>query len=1089
MKNFHTFYLIIALFLGLVVIPGQTAAQDDCNLSGYITFTQGGWGSPSNSNPGKIRDTYFSSAFPNGLLIGTKYTLKLTSAGAVMNFLPQGGTASAFTQNYINPTDKLNILAGQMVAMTLSMEINKTGHFGPVTPKLEELVITSGSFKGMTVKELWTLINKALGGETVPYTLSQLNDAATSFNENFDNGTVNRKFLSCPAAKASLGDLVWFDTNHNGIQDSGEKGVADVTVELHDCSTGNLLATTKTNSNGIYSFTNLNPGSYYVKVIAPQNYVISPANQGTDDAADSDINQAGQTSCVTLTAGENNITLDAGIYTVENVDLSIEKSSSKTNPVLGEEFNYTIKVKNNGPGNASNVSASDPLPNGITFVSYSATQGSYNNTTGLWTVGSLANGASATLTITVKINYSQVNNSTVDLGPAKGFNLFVLEDLTQPSSDTEGKVAVGGDAYLSGYSVGDKLNGFSGDVLIVDHKLTYVSGSVYNGNVVYGSSTNLPQLSVSIVDGILDQGHPINFAGAKSYLLGLSSSLSNYTSNGSASIEYGGITLNGSDPYLNVFSVKGSDLSAANNVEINAPNGSVVVVNINGSEVKWSGGLTINGTTNAFTLFNFFEASKLKISGIDVRGTILAPQADLDFPAGLISGQAIVKSMTGTGQFNNILFLGNIPVVPKITNIATIISGAYNDAVPGNNTSSAQVTAVFTKDNGSTGNNGNNTGSENWQNVYSFGNGEIIYTMLYNGSDVYAGTWGGHIHKSTDGGKTWTAFSQGLKSSYVWSLLFHNGVLYASTEKGVFSFNGTEWKSAALDGKDVHALISHNGVLYAGTWGKGVFKSADNGKTWTEIGKDVFAAIGIQSLYFDNSGKLYVGTASIGIYRTEDFGITFTKMNMPYDCIWSVGGSAGYLYAGTYGGGIYRSADGIAWTKLSSSPSDYIYSVAVDGLGRLYASSWTNGVFTSSDNGNTWVPLGLGGMGVTSVAVNPSTPVVIAGTKNGEVFFTVNKVSGVENKSGMPADYSLGQNYPNPFNPATSIEFSVPVSGSYTLKVYDVNGRETAVLVSGHMNAGSYKATFNSNGLASGVYLYRLSGENVNLTKKMVLMK
>ena len=96
----------------------------------------------------------------------------------------------------------------------------------------------------------------------------------------------------------------------------------------------------------------------------------------------------------------------------------------------------------------------------------------------------------------------------------------------------------------------------------------------------------------------------------------------------------------------------------------------------------------------------------------------------------------------------------------------------------------------------------------------------------------------------------------------------------------------------------------------------------------------------------------------------------------------------------------------------------------------------------------------------------------------------------VRSNSGfVVSDFHLAQNYPNPFNPATKIEFSVPRSGSYTLKVYNSLGQEVAALLNGEIKAGSYTADFNASGLASGLYIYRLSGQGINMAKKMVLMK
>jgi hypothetical protein len=89
----------------------------------------------------------------------------------------------------------------------------------------------------------------------------------------------------------------------------------------------------------------------------------------------------------------------------------------------------------------------------------------------------------------------------------------------------------------------------------------------------------------------------------------------------------------------------------------------------------------------------------------------------------------------------------------------------------------------------------------------------------------------------------------------------------------------------------------------------------------------------------------------------------------------------------------------------------------------------------------------------------------------------------------IPLTYWLEQNYPNPFNPSTRISFSVRGSGFVSLKVYDVLGREVRTLVNEDLQPGSYEVTFNADGLASGVYLYRLRAGTFTQTKRMVLLR
>ncbi len=93
------------------------------------------------------------------------------------------------------------------------------------------------------------------------------------------------------------------------------------------------------------------------------------------------------------------------------------------------------------------------------------------------------------------------------------------------------------------------------------------------------------------------------------------------------------------------------------------------------------------------------------------------------------------------------------------------------------------------------------------------------------------------------------------------------------------------------------------------------------------------------------------------------------------------------------------------------------------------------------------------------------------------------------NETEMPKEYALFNNYPNPFNPVTTITYQLPKSGSVTLKIFDVLGREVKTLVNEQKEMGRYTVTFNASSFASGMYVYQLRANDFISTKKMLLLK
>lgn len=112
------------------------------------------------------------------------------------------------------------------------------------------------------------------------------------------------------------------------------------------------------------------------------------------------------------------------------------------------------------------------------------------------------------------------------------------------------------------------------------------------------------------------------------------------------------------------------------------------------------------------------------------------------------------------------------------------------------------------------------------------------------------------------------------------------------------------------------------------------------------------------------------------------------------------------------------------------------------------------------------------------------------GTGNGiELVQLTGNVTSVQQNNKIPDGYKLDQNYPNPFNPTTIIQYQIPKEGYVTIKLYDVLGKELKNLVNEQKRAGYYSFNFNANGLASGVYIYKIISNNFMQSKKMVLLR
>lgn len=103
-------------------------------------------------------------------------------------------------------------------------------------------------------------------------------------------------------------------------------------------------------------------------------------------------------------------------------------------------------------------------------------------------------------------------------------------------------------------------------------------------------------------------------------------------------------------------------------------------------------------------------------------------------------------------------------------------------------------------------------------------------------------------------------------------------------------------------------------------------------------------------------------------------------------------------------------------------------------------------------------------------------------------------VTNIKRISTLPTGFDLQQNYPNPFNPSTTISYSLDKPGRARLEIFDITGRRVRTMVDKYSAAGSYSVIWDGNdgagaGVASGVYVYRLTHAGTTISKKMQLVK
>lgn len=207
----------------------------------------------------------------------------------------------------------------------------------------------------------------------------------------------------------------------------------------------------------------------------------------------------------------------------------------------------------------------------------------------------------------------------------------------------------------------------------------------------------------------------------------------------------------------------------------------------------------------------------------------------------------------------------------------------------------------------------------------------------------------------------------------------------------------------------------------------------------------------------------------------------------------------------------YTTDGGSSWINFHATPSEYFnYCIdrgglddgkidVTDPIGNNVSDSWSrrtisfiglSGIENNPDFGVRVVAAHYDNTGQFRQSNNVNNPATAGTWRFDNVTFSGTPILTSIPESEITAyEFKLSQNYPNPFNPRTKIEFAIPSQTLVRLSVYDITGRQVALLVNEIKQAGNYLMEFSGENLSSGVYFYKMEAGEFRQVKRMLLIK
>lgn len=370
------------------------------------------------------------------------------------------------------------------------------------------------------------------------------------------------------------------------------------------------------------------------------------------------------------------------------------------------------------------------------------------------------------------------------------------------------------------------------------------------------------------------------------------------------------------------------------------------------------------------------------------------------------------------------------------------------------------------------------------------------------GNRLFAVAARNNVFLTTDLGMSWTWQGRPVADFHAYclalagqTLLIGGTCTVGRVERSIDG--GVSWNTALdttgypIGGRfNAEALVARGSEVLAG--GNGVWRSTDEGVAWNRIMSVLPSLNYVWTLAFLDSFMFAGGNYGVYSLRGSDTAWVFAGTGLASPSVKCLAASGRTLLAGTFGKGIFRTTDlGASWRPANTGLTDStILCLAVAGE-KILAGTETQGVFLSMDDGASWeaVNAGLKGRAIYALAIHGPYAFAGTGDGNGASRRLVSELVGGDPEEESPAAYALEQNFPNPFNPRTTINFTLPGPSEVRLTVYDLLGRQVALLVDGNRDAGVHQVTFDAPELASGVYIYRLRAGEYVRSRKMLILK